>query len=67
MTTVPGRRLPELTDAGLKATANVTDVAFGGKGPHGSDVWLALAGGNSCEARVHMVEVRKSPNHRPNV
>jgi FdhD protein len=24
MTTVPGRRLPELTDAGLKATANVT-------------------------------------------
>ena len=51
----------------VEATANVTDVAFGGKGPHGSDVWLALAGGNSCEARVHMVEVRKSPNHRPNV
>ena len=42
-----------------EATANVSDAAFGGKGPHGSDVWLVLAGGNSCEARVHMVEVRK--------
>ena len=43
----------------METAANISDVLFGGKGPGGSDQWLVLAGGSECEARVHMVEVRK--------
>jgi hypothetical protein len=42
-----------------EAMSNISDALFGGVGPRGSDFWLTLAGGDACEARVHMVEARK--------
>ena len=44
--------------AWAEASTNISAV-FGGHGPRGADVWLTMLGGSSCQARVHMLEVRK--------